>query len=310
MTVVIRGVDNIVHYGPIVTVSDGSYKANTTGLTFYVSKNGGAAVARNSGTAVTYDRDGRFIVPLSYTDCNTHGRLDLFGSASGTLCPTLHLWVVPQDMWNSLFVDGIMLSDVFYWGGSEGAVDNSKLFLENATALGNLADFFDGTGYDAANSTVGTVTDLTNAPPGSDGDVLMINGSATAAQNFATAFTGGNYYAYGLRIKQTDTVTNPISANLTNLGGSATDFQRLQALAQGAVVGLAGSPNTTTTVTTILPSSVTGFYMGKTLIVLTGANAGQGGKLVTAYDGATKRLTLDPALTSALSPGDFFVLVG
>jgi hypothetical protein len=44
-------------------------------------------------------------------------------------------------------------------------------------------------------------------------------------------------------------------------------------------------------------------------MVQTGALAGQGGKLVTAYDGATKRLTVE-AMTSALSVGDTFVLVG
>ena len=66
----------------------------------------------------------------------------------------------------------------------------------------------------------------------------------------------------------------------------------------------------TTQVTTTLGSAVSGFYVGKTFIALTGSNAKQGGRLVTAYDGATRRLTLDLALTAPMSVLDTFVLVG
>ena len=58
-----------------------------------------------------------------------------------------------------------------------------------------------------------------------------------------------------------------------------------------------------------MPSSVANFYVGKTFVAISGANAKQGGKLVTAYDGATKRLTIE-ALTAPMTALDQFYLVG
>jgi hypothetical protein len=42
---------------------------------------------------------------------------------------------------------------------------------------------------------------------------------------------------------------------------------------------------------------------------LTGSRAGEGGKLVTAYNGTTKELTVE-TMTGALTVGDTFVLLG
>lgn len=138
----------------------------------------------------------------------------------------------------------------------------------------------------------------------------MVNGDVTAAVNLQKAFSGQAYNASGLTVGAATDVTNAVNANLTNINSTAALLTALVALLRGAVPGtVVSGTNTTTVVSTGLTSTVTGFYVGKVLMVQTGALAGQGGKLVTAYDGATKRLTVE-AMTSALSVGDTFVLVG
>jgi hypothetical protein len=138
----------------------------------------------------------------------------------------------------------------------------------------------------------------------------MVNGDVTAAVNLQKAFSGQAYNASGLTVGAATAVTNAVNANLTNINSTAALLTALVALLRGAVPGtVVSGTNTTTVVSTGLTSTVTGFYVGKVLMVQTGALAGQGGKLVTAYDGATKRLTVE-AMTSALSVGDTFVLVG
>ena len=138
----------------------------------------------------------------------------------------------------------------------------------------------------------------------------MVNGDVTAAVNLQKAFSGQTYNASGLTVGAATAVTNAVNANLTNINSTAALLTALVALLRGAVPGtVVSGTNTTTVVSTGLTSAETGFYIGKVLMVQTGALAGQGGKLVTAYDGATKRLTVE-AMTSALSVGDTFVLVG
>lgn len=138
----------------------------------------------------------------------------------------------------------------------------------------------------------------------------MVNGDVTAAVNLQKSFSGQAYNASGLTVGAATAVTNAVNANLTNINSTAALLTALVALLRGAVPGtVVSGTNTTTVVSTGLTSAETGFYVGKVVMVQTGALAGQGGKLVTAYDGATKRLTVE-AMTSALSVGDTFVLVG
>ena len=105
-------------------------------------------------------------------------------------------------------------------------------------------------------------------------------------------------------------VTGTVNANLVNLANTCATFSNFLSLVSAVVRGTVTSgTNTTTIVTASGLSAVSSFYVGKTFIATSGANAGQGGKLVTAYDGATKRLTIE-ALTSAMGVADTFILVG
>lgn len=75
--------------GPFVDASDGvtpeSGLAGT--MTVYISKAGAAFAARNSATAIAYDRDGFYRVELNTTDTNTPGSLEIEVAASATHVP-------------------------------------------------------------------------------------------------------------------------------------------------------------------------------------------------------------------------------
>ena len=105
-------------------------------------------------------------------------------------------------------------------------------------------------------------------------------------------------------------VNATVAANLVAIDGDAVLLDKLAGLLGAGVLGLVTTgTNTATVVSTLLPSTEAGFYKDKSFMAITGGNAGQGGKLVTAYDGATKRLTIE-ALTKAMAPGDMFLLAG
>jgi hypothetical protein len=145
---------------------------------------------------------------------------------------------------------------------------------------------------------------------GGGGDVTAIDGSTVAAENLRKLVDGTGIALNNVSVGAVGAVTSTVNANMVNLGSSQATFDKLVALAKAAVIGIVNTgTNTTTVVTGLGLSAVNGFYVGKTFVATSGANAGQGGKLVVGYDGATKRLTIE-ALTSAMAVGDTFVLVG
>lgn len=84
--------------------------------------------------------------------------------------------------------------------------------------------------------------------------------------------------------------------------------RRLRVLGDTIGANVVDAAPTTTSFVTDLPSSVTGFYNDQTLRFTNGPLDGQV-RAILAYDGATKRVTLDEALTSAPANGnDFDVL--
>ena len=180
--------------------------------------------------------------------------------------------------------------------------------MDNAGGGSSPADIADAVWDEAlsGHTTAGTAgAGMAYARDGS-----AVYGSTTAAENLKKWFDGTGYNAAGSTVGTATNVSNAVNANVTNIQGNSalmTAFANMLATAVQATV-VAGT-NTTTVISTGLTSSVNDFYKGKMLFVKTGALAGQGGKLVTAYDGATKRLTVE-ALTAALSPDDVVVLVG
>lgn len=160
----------------------------------------------------------------------------------------------------------------------------------------------------SGHATAGTTGSVLSAASAGD----YVGGSATAATNAKNFFTSTGYNAAASAIGTATTVTNHVLADLRKVGGAtAGDYTAFVNMLKGAVVGtVVSGTNTTTVISTGLASTTNGFYIGKTLFVSGGALLGQGGRVVTAYDGATKRLTVSPALTAALSAGDTIVLIG
>ena len=195
--------------------------------------------------------------------------------------------------------------------------------LSGHTTAGSAGEALDNAGG-GSSLTAATIADavwdeaaIGHVADGTTGQYLSsaakgsyLDNSALAASNLRSAFLGGTYNAAGLSIASAASVAGTVAANLVNVGSSATLYAALVALIQAAVPGtVVSGTNTSTVISTGLASTTTGRYVGKTLVVTSGSRAGEGGKLVTAYDGATKRLTVE-AMTGALTAGDTFVLVG
>jgi hypothetical protein len=125
-----------VKIGPFLDNGDG-YTAET-GLTISqadvrLSKNGGNMAQKNSSTACTHDELGYYDCPLSTTDTNTLGRLQLMVAESGAL-PVFHDYTVVT----ANVYDTLCGSDRFD------------------------VEVYTKTGFQLLNDTVGTVTTLTN----------------------------------------------------------------------------------------------------------------------------------------------------
>lgn len=169
--------------GPFVDSADG-YTAET-GLSIvqlYVrlSKNGADADQKDNSTTCTHDEVGYYACPLSTTDTNTLGRLDLMVSMSGAL-PVFHSYmVVPANVWDSLFgADALQVHAV------EIA---ANLITAASLATDAVAEIADGvweealSGHTTAGSSGKAMSDA------QDGDYVA--GSATAATNAARGFQG------------------------------------------------------------------------------------------------------------------------
>jgi len=144
-----------VKLGPFLDESDG--KTAETGLTISqadvrLSKNGGNFAQKSSASACTHDESGWYDCALDATDTGTLGRLVVAVHESGALPVWREFVVVPANVWDSFFGSDLLQVDVH-------SIDDDE------AAANNLESDYDGTGYAKANSTVGTVTDLTNANP-------------------------------------------------------------------------------------------------------------------------------------------------
>lgn len=91
--------------GPFVDEDDG--KTAETGLTIAqadvrLSKNGGNMAQKNDASACTHDEIGYYGCPLSTTDTNTLGILDVMVHKAGALPVVRSFMVVPANVYDSL----------------------------------------------------------------------------------------------------------------------------------------------------------------------------------------------------------------
>lgn len=98
------------------------------------------------------------------------------------------------------------------------------------------------------------------------------------------------------------------TANITSIGGSATAASNLSASALGIFPSSVNDASPSNTAFVIVSTESTNdHYKGRIIVFTTGALANQATD-ITAYDGATKTVTVT-ALTEAPADGDDFVII-
>jgi len=138
--------------GPFVDDTD--FKTAETGLTIaqadcQLSKAGAAFAQKTDATGGTHDTDGWYSIPLDATDTGTLGALQLQIAVAGALPVWMDFMVQPANVYDSLVA------------GSDTLQADATQISGDSTAADNLELMYDGTGYAASNSTIGTVTTLT-----------------------------------------------------------------------------------------------------------------------------------------------------
>jgi hypothetical protein len=145
----------------------------------------------------------------------------------------------------------------------------------DGTAADNLELDYDGTGYNKSNSTIGTCTTNT--------DMLTNAGIADAV--FDEATSGHNTAGtYGRIFRQLHEGVISVEASVNDVSATTTSF----------VTNLAEADND--------------HYNDLTLMFIDGALKGQA-KPISDYNGGTKTVTLDEALTEAPGNGDSFIIL-
>jgi hypothetical protein len=258
--------------------------------------------ARSSADAITHTEDGWYLVPLNATDLGTGGPLIIKATASGALPVWRELDVVNY-LWDEYkrAVSSLWATLTYPSDDAEVDLDPLRALLEDANALTNLLNFFTATGYDAANSAVGSVSDSVN--------VGSVGGSATAATNLKAFFDGTGYNASASAVGTVGSVTGAATANVTQLGGSATALAKLTALLAGTTTGsaIAGTLSTTEMTTNLTETTDNHWKPPHVVKWITGNLAGQG-RAVTGYVGATKKLQY-AATTEAPAAADQFIIL-
>jgi hypothetical protein len=187
-----------IKLGAAVDSTDGNTdEAGLAGsMVVKLSKAGGALAARNSATAITYDADGWYNIPLNTTDTNTAGPLLAISHPTGAL----HMWqwfnVLTQAEYDKKYSTGVQ------------AVNVSQI-NSSATAAQNLEDAFTGAGFTATGLVIPTVTAITNAVTA---DIVKVSGSTTAADILELLLDGS--IVYGQAVAGTLTTTQ-MTTNLT-----------------------------------------------------------------------------------------------
>lgn len=217
----------VLKMGPFVDSTTG-YDAET-GLTIgqadiQLSKNGGAFAQTSEGSpTTTHDADGWYSIPLTTTDTDTLGRLDVQVTMDGALPVFASYMVVPANVWDSMF----------------GADYLQTHAVEIANDLITAAAFDESTAFPLTSADTGTTA---VARTGADSDTLETLSDEIAAvqseldnpDQFKADVSGvSTLDAAGVR-----TAVGLASANLdTQLGALPTDSDVQDAASAALVTG-------------------------------------------------------------------------
>ena len=258
------------HLGFPILDADGDLVSGATGLDFEVStQSGGFADATEESVEET-GAGGMYEITLTAGEMN--GDI-IMGIAKSTEGKTTPIVMYPEEA-------GDIRADVTQISGDATAADNAELF-------------YDGTGYNAANSTVGTVSSVT-----------AIAASGITAGSIATDAIGAAELAADAVAEIADAVWDEAMSGHLTLG---TYGQVMRAH------GLTGEVNDVAATTTSF--AVDGFteatadhFNGMVMVFTSGALLGQA-RVITDYSATTQVVTLAEALTDAPANNDDFVIV-
>lgn len=135
----------VIQYGQFVDKTDGSTPETAiSGMSIYLSKNGGTQALRNSATAITHDRGGFYFLALDATDTNTLGSLFMQTTSSTVHLGVWDAWmVVPANVYDALVLGTDKLQvDAVEWLGTALATPDTagypKTTIKDGTGTGEI----------------------------------------------------------------------------------------------------------------------------------------------------------------------------
>lgn len=252
--------------------ADGDLVSGATAPDSEVSKDGAAFADCTNEVTEIATASGIYFLDLTSTEMNAD-TVAIIVKTTSTGAKTTPIVLYPEEA-GDIRVDATMIS------GDATAADNAELF-------------FDGTGYAAANSTVGTVTSVTAVAAG-----------GISASSIAADAIGASELAADAVAEIADAVWDELMSGHLAVGSYG------QAARGG--LGLTGEINSAVATTTSM--IVDGFteatddhFNGQVITFTSGANAGES-RVITDYTGATQTITLGEALTDAPADNDDFII--
>jgi len=115
-----------ISLGPFLDASTLALETGLAGaMVVKLSKAGTALTARNSATAITYDTDGCYLVPLDATDTNTLGPFTVSVSDAATHLPVIKEYIVGI----STTGEGSTATVVTVVDGSSNPLDGAEVWV-------------------------------------------------------------------------------------------------------------------------------------------------------------------------------------
>lgn len=280
--------DQYIHF---VAVDATDFTTRETGLssfTVYRSRNNGTPAAMTTPTINELDATN---MPGVYTllldedttidagDDNQEMSLHITNAGMYPVTRTIELYRSKITLGNTLGV----ASDGDISGNVDGAVASVTAQVSadmtaisgDSTAADNAEAFFDDTGFNASNSTIGTVTTNTD----------LVTAASVADAVWDEAVSGHNIGgSFGQAIRQVKEGVISVESSVNDVSATTTSF------------------------ITDLTEATTSHYSDLTLMFIDGNLQGQA-KPIQSYNGTTKTITLDEALTEAPADGDGFIIL-
>ena len=261
------------HIGFPILDADGDLVAGATGLDSEVSTDSGGFADCASEAVQETTSSGMYELDLTAGEMNGDLVMVITKSTEGKTTPIV---MYPEEA-------GDIRVNVTQVSGDATAADNAELF-------------FDGTGYNAANSAVGTVAAVTT-----------VNGLASAvitAASIATDAIGAAELAADAVAEIADAVWDEAMSGHLTLG---TYGQAMRAL------GLTGqvndvAPAAGSFILGDFTEATADHFNGMVLVFTSGALLGQG-RVITDYAVTTQLATFAEAFTEAPANGDDYVIV-